>query len=105
MMDVRVVVRTDAVRRFARSDSVASYLLRVATKKRIAAQVDAPVSPSGSHGRPPGHLRSWVQVRYGEDALSAYADVVTRARSPRGFPYGALQERRQPYIRPQFRDV
>lgn len=47
-----------------------------------------------------GMLQSMISFEVGADGDGLHLDLLTRARSARGFPYGALQEFRQPYLRP-----
>jgi len=98
--NVRVVINKRAIEALASTNEVAKVLVDRATDIQGRAQADAPVSPTGSNGRRPGYLRANIRVKYGKDARSGYADVRTVARTPRGFPYGRLQEQRQPYLKP-----
>jgi hypothetical protein len=52
----------------------------------------APVSPDGSHGRPPGYLRDHTYSRLGRDDRGLHVDVGTDATTPDGFPYPLVQE-------------
>ncbi|GAA3027244.1 hypothetical protein [Streptosporangium longisporum] len=47
----------------------------------------APVSRDGSHGRPPGYMRSKIGWSMHRDELGLYADIGTTARTPDGDPY------------------
>jgi hypothetical protein len=98
--NARVVIRKGAMEELARSDGVAHALVGRAQSVQQRAQGNAPVSASGSHGRQSGYLRSNIRIKYAKDDKSAYADVVTTARTPAGFPYGRLQEQRHPYLKP-----
>lgn len=56
---------------------VAGHLRGEAQVVRRAAQHLCPVSPDGSHGNPPGHLRDSITATVGADAEGLYADVGT----------------------------
>ncbi len=47
----------------------------------------APVSPDGSHGRPPGHMRDRIHSELGRDAIGLHVDVGTDATTPDGHAY------------------
>jgi hypothetical protein len=80
---VKVVVdqaALDALK--ATKDSpVGKYLYKKAKVVERADKAAAPVSSHGSHGRPPGYLRSKIATYLSQDAGGPYADVTTRARS------------------------
>lgn len=59
----------------------------------------APVSPTGSHGRAPGYLRRNIVLQLQLVDGAPAAEVATTARTPKGYPYGALQENRRHYLR------
>jgi hypothetical protein len=58
---------------------------------KLGAQRRAPVSPAGSGGRPPGHLRSVIRWDRGRD-VTQYVDISSPARTPQGEPYGLFME-------------
>jgi hypothetical protein len=80
---VKVVVdqaALDALK--ATKDSpVGKYLYKKAKQVERADRAAAPVSSKGSHGRPPGYLRSRIGTFLSQDSDGPYADVVSRARS------------------------
>ncbi|MEU7978247.1 hypothetical protein AB0B63_06915 [Micromonospora sp. NPDC049081] len=47
----------------------------------------APVSPDGSHGRPPGYMRDRVSSSLGRDERGLHVDIGTDATTPDGHPY------------------
>ncbi|PZG17803.1 hypothetical protein C1I95_14735 [Micromonospora craterilacus] len=51
-----------------------------------------PVSEDGSHGRPPGYMRSRIQSELHRDELGLYVDVGTDAHTPDGKPYPIFVE-------------
>lgn len=53
-----------------------------AEQKRLAA-----VSPDGSHGRPPGHMRDQVRSELGRDEVGLHCDIGTDATTPDGHSY------------------
>jgi hypothetical protein len=57
--------------------------------ERVAAEQrrTAPVSPDGSHGRPPGYMRDHISSELHRDSVGLYVDIGTDARTPDGHPY------------------
>lgn len=98
--DVRIVVDQRAILNTAREPRVRDELERQAAPILARARRNAPVSASGSHGRPAGYLRSRIRTRRGLDTFGWWVDVVSDATSPDGFPYGKVMDRRRPYLRP-----
>lgn len=97
---VRTVFDEKEFSRIKRSQEVKRYwreqVGRPVWRRAIA---EAPMSETGSDGRPPGYLRSQIKMREGEMAVGPYVQISTTARSPRGFRYGAYWQRRRPYLR------
>lgn len=62
------------------------------------ARAAAPISRKGSHGRKPGYLRSKIGTYVGEDSVSMYVDVVTRAQDKHHNYYGRIQNQRLHYL-------
>lgn len=56
---------------------VGTDLRRKAEAVQRRAQELCAVSPEGSHGNPPGHLRDSIGVTTGRDEQGAYADIGT----------------------------
>jgi hypothetical protein len=52
------------------------------------AKARCPVSPDGSHDRPPGYLRDSIGFDLSEDSRGVYADVGASAMTPDGYSYG-----------------
>ena len=52
-----------------------------------------------------GALRRGIVLQRGADANGVYVDVVSTVRAPDGFPYGAVINKRRPYLRPALRTV
>lgn len=98
--DTRAVLRQDEIDRLMISEPVVQLVVARAEQSAQRARAKAPVSPSGSHGRQAGYLRDNIKVRHAQDAVGVYADAVSTAHTPAGYPYGKLQEERQPYMRP-----
>jgi hypothetical protein len=80
---VRVVVDQAALDALiaTKTSPVGKYLYKRAKEAERIDKAAAPVSAKGSHGRPPGYLRSRIGTFLSQDADGPYADVVTRARS------------------------
>lgn len=80
---VRVVVDQAALDALiaTKSSPVGKYVYKTAKRVERADKAAAPVSAHGSHGRPPGYLRSKIGTYLSQDSDGPYADVVTRARS------------------------
>jgi hypothetical protein len=88
-------------RRLARTRPYVRALERGAADQILTmAKKAAPVSEHGSHGRPPGYLRSKIVKREKLLRDGIVIDVMTFARAPDRFPYGLFHQRRRPYIRP-----
>lgn len=98
MAEVRVDVNDAAVRALASHPGVTAELVAVAERIARRARGNAPRSRRGSHGRPSGYLASKIRVRLGRDAFGTYVDVVTAARTPSGFRYGAYVNARRQYL-------
>lgn len=62
------------------------------------ARAAAPVSSKGSHGRKPGYLRSKIGTYVGEDSVSMYVDIVTRAQDKHHNYYGRIQNQKKHYL-------
>lgn len=94
----RVDLDFEAIRALGRlggagADAARNHSEDVQRRARDAAPVDT------------GQLREHIVIRDGEDDRGAYFDVVTGVHRKRGadgvgFPYGTLQEERDPYLRP-----
>jgi hypothetical protein len=80
---VRVVVDQAALDALIKTKTspVGKFVYKKAKVVERADKAAAPVSPHGSHGRPPGYLRSKIGTYLSQDADGPYADVVSRARS------------------------
>lgn len=80
---VRIVLDMDALRALkdTKNSPVGKYLYKRAMGAKRENQAAAPVSHKGSHGRPPGYLKSKIGVYLSQDSDGPYADVVSRARS------------------------
>ncbi len=79
---------------------VREELMKEGRKVLREARARAPVSETGSDGRPPGYLRSQIKLYVAAESVEGPAVVVkTTAKSARGFRYGAYWQRRRPYIR------
>jgi hypothetical protein len=80
---VKVVVDQAALDalKSTKSSPIGKYLYKKAKQVERIDRAAAPVSSSGSHGRPPGYLRSKIGTYLSQDAGGPYADVVSRARS------------------------
>jgi len=80
---VRIVLDMDALNALkdTKNSPVGKYLYKRAMGAKRENQAAAPVSRKGSHGRPPGYLKSKIGVYLSQDANGPYADVVSRARS------------------------
>lgn len=100
MTKVRVKVNQDTLKRLKSSPEWVRELTKQAEPLRRAAVRRAPQSEKGSHGRPSGYLRANIRIRAGRRADGAYVRVVTEARTPKGVPYGIIQQKRRQYIRP-----
>lgn len=50
-----------------------------------------------------GALRRGIVIVRGADANGSYVDVRSTVRAPDGFPYGAVINKRRPYLRPALR--
>lgn len=101
MADVTVVMHQSAIHELVRMHGpITAEIQRQAQPIMQRARRAAPVSPHGSHGRPRGYLRSRITMRTDEDTHGVYVDVVSTARAPGGFPYGAFQQLKRPYIIP-----
>jgi hypothetical protein len=96
----RVVIRKAAMEELAQSRDVEHALVDRANQTQARAKENAPVSAQGSHGRNSGYLRGNIRIKYARDSKGVYSDVVSTARTPKGFPYGRLQEQRHPYLKP-----
>ena len=80
---VRVVLDLDALNALkeTKSSPVGKYLYKRAKEAERKNKAAAPVSSRGTHGRPPGYLRSKIGTYLSQDSGGPYADVVSRARS------------------------
>lgn len=78
-------------------------MLRTMLPVQARARNLAPHSKSGSHGRAAGYLQRKITLTIRNGRNGAYARLSTEARTPKGFPYGALQNKRRPYIKPALR--
>ena len=72
---------------------------------RDAARARAPRSKTGSHGRQPGYMASQITESEGRDARGFFVQITTEARTPKGFPYGSMEELTAPYLLPGARRV
>lgn len=72
---------------------VGEYLGRLGQRVAASARRRAPISPTGSHGRRPGHLRGEIRFEVHHDVRGVYVDILSPARTgdARNFPYGAAQ--------------
>lgn len=64
-----------------KNSPVGKYVYKKAKVVERANKAAAPVSRTGSHGRPSGYLRSKIGTYLSQDAGGPYADVVSRAKS------------------------
>lgn len=103
MARTRVRVREGAVRQVASGQRAQQFMLRTMLPVQHKARILAPASPNGSHGRAAGYLRRMITLTVRNGRNGAYARLSTEARTPKGFPYGALQNKRKPYIQPALR--
>jgi hypothetical protein len=80
---VKVVVDQAALDALIKTKTspVGKYLYKKAKQVERANKAAAPVSKSGSHGRPAGYLRSRIGTYLSQDDAGPYTDVVSRARS------------------------
>lgn len=80
---VKVVVDQEALDALTmtKQSPVGKYLYKKAKQVERANKAAAPVSKSGSHGRPPGYLRSKIGTYLSQDEGGPYTDVVSRAKS------------------------
>jgi hypothetical protein len=101
VVPVQLTLHDEAIKDIGNGQEALNFALHQLEPVVEAARRAAPVSKSGSHGRSPGYLARNVQTEHGNDSAGLYFDVVSKALAPDGFPYGALQEVRRPYIRPQ----
>lgn len=94
-----VVVDEAAVLAFVSSPTgpVGQLLATIATRVTQSAKRHAPVSPHGSHGQPPGMLRSAIGWELGRDARGLYADISSPVLTSdgRNAPYGYFQSLRE----------
>jgi len=94
-----VALRKKEIEALALSDGMVTIIVERAEEIVPKVKGFAPVSASGSHGRKQGYLRANIRTRYARDAQGVFADVVTQARTPNGFPYGRRQEQLKPYMK------
>lgn len=80
---VKIVLDEDALNAFiaTKTSPVGKFVYKNAKRVERGSKAAAPVSKSGSHGRPPGYLRSRIGTFLSQDSEGPYADVVTRAKS------------------------
>lgn len=98
---VRTRVNDQEVKRLARTKAYVEALHRGAADEILRnARRDAPVSPKGSHGKPPGELRRSIRAMEVTTSKGVVVRVRARVRSPKGFWYGSYIQNRRPYIRP-----
>lgn len=95
MSDARIVPRLREIGALVFYPEVTTELRRVAHPILDRARARAPVRT--------GALRRGIVLVSGMDGQGAYVDVVSTVRAPDGYPYGALQDRRRPYLRPALR--
>lgn len=90
-----VTLDDDAIEKLLTSPAgpVGEYLATLGRRVTAVARNLAPVSPRGSHGRPPGYLKTQIGWQLGHDAQGLYVDVMSPARTGDGrdFPYGLAQ--------------
>lgn len=69
------------------------FLSRLGLQVYSVARNMAPVSPKGSHGRPPGYLKTHIEWELHSGAEGLYVTVVSPATTGdrRDFAYGAAQ--------------
>lgn len=79
------------------------YLINLGRATLAEAQRRAPRSQDGNHGRESGYMAEHIEMEEGEDARGFYTEVVSKARTPVGFPYGTMVERQHPYLVPALR--
>lgn len=72
---------------------VGEYLATLGRRVTAVAKNLAPISPKGSHGRPPGYLKINIGWEIGRDGSGLYVDIASPARTGDGrdFPYGLAQ--------------
>jgi hypothetical protein len=61
-------------------------------------QERAPVSPYGNHGNPPGYLRDHIRAEIDVTPDETFLDLISDARSPKGYPYARRRETADPYM-------
>lgn len=88
--EILALKRSQPIRRVIRSEAM---------KVLWRARARAPMSETGSDGRPPGYLRAQIKMFMNETPDGPEGVVKTTAKSARGFRYGAYWQRRRPYIR------
>lgn len=52
-----------------------------------------------------GALRRGIVIVRGADSNGVFVDIRSTVRSPDGFPYGVVVNKRRPYLRPALRTV
>jgi hypothetical protein len=95
-----VILRKKEIEELAKTSDMAQVMVDRANEVATTAKGNAPVSKAGSHGRRAGYLRANIRTKWARDQTSVYADVITAARTPKGYPYGRRQEQLQPYLKP-----
>lgn len=95
----KVILRKKEITELAKTSEMAQVMLDRAKEIVTAAKGNAPVSAAGSHGRRAGYLRANIRAKWARDNESVYADVITAARTPKGYPYGRRQEQLQSYLK------
>lgn len=90
-----VTLDDDAIDRLLTSPAgpVGEYLSTLGLRVYTVARNLAPISPAGSHGRPPGHLKTEIYWELQRDTLGLYVDIGSPARTGdgRNAPYGLFQ--------------
>jgi hypothetical protein len=72
-------------------------LMRHAQAAADTARNRAPIGRANADP-PPGTLRDGIVLRPGETPLGMYVDVVSTAKNRRGFPYGNVVNKREPFL-------
>lgn len=90
-----VLIDHAALERFTKSPSgpVGEYLANLGRQVYTVARNLAPVSPRGSHGRPPGYLKTQIawELLLGSDGLFVSVTSPATTGDGRRAPYGAFQ--------------
>lgn len=117
--DVRIDARALEVFLTSPTGPVGEWLAKQGARGSRIAKGYAPVSPHGSHGRAPGHLKSVITWHLGRDSHGLHVDITSPARTNdrRKAPYGLFMSlhvlrgahggliRTTPHLQPALRDL